>query len=73
MAKDMTRTFPSIKWRFFVGVGGEVPSVSHDIRSGDVMVSMPDGQSGGVVQYDLGRENNDGFTIKGFSRRRHRF
>ncbi|GKT56723.1 PFS domain-containing protein [Colletotrichum tofieldiae] len=66
VATNMTRTFPSIKWRFFVGIGGGVPSNRHDIRLGDVIVSMPEGQHGGVVQYDLGRETDDGFVLKGF-------
>ncbi|KAF5500026.1 hypothetical protein CGCA056_v014975 [Colletotrichum aenigma] len=66
VATNMARTFPSIKWRFFVGIGGGVPSKKHDIRLGDVVVSMPEGQYGGVVQYDLGRETEAGFVLKGF-------
>ncbi|KAF6783099.1 hypothetical protein CSOJ01_15937 [Colletotrichum sojae] len=66
VATNMARTFPSISWRFFVGIGGGVPSKKHDIRLGDVVVSMPEGQYGGVVQYDLGKETDDGFVLKGF-------
>ncbi|KAH6985510.1 nucleoside phosphorylase domain-containing protein [Ilyonectria destructans] len=66
VATHMARTFPSIKWRFLVGIGGGVPSNKHDIRLGDVVVSMPEGQYGGVVQYDLGKEIDDGFILKGF-------
>ncbi|KAJ0165377.1 hypothetical protein CTA2_11450 [Colletotrichum tanaceti] len=66
VATNMARTFPSIKWRFFVGIGGGVPSSGHDIRLGDVVVSMPEGQYGGVVQYDLGKETDEGFILKGF-------
>ncbi|KAI8205549.1 Pfs, NB-ARC and Ankyrin domain protein [Colletotrichum sp. SAR 10_86] len=59
VATNVARSFPSIKWRFFVGIGGGVPSRKHDIRLGDVVVSMPEGQYGGVVQYDLGKETDD--------------
>ncbi|KAK1976746.1 nucleoside phosphorylase domain-containing protein [Colletotrichum cereale] len=66
VATNMARTFPSIKWRFFVGIGGGVPSNRHDIRLGDVVVRMPEGPYGGVVQYDLRKETDDGFVLKGF-------
>ncbi|RWA09398.1 hypothetical protein EKO27_g5703 [Xylaria grammica] len=66
VATNMSRSFPSIKWRLFVGIGGGVPSDKHDIRLGDVVVSMPEGEHAGVVQYDLGRATNSGFELKGF-------
>lgn len=66
VATNMSRTFPSIEWRFLVGIGGGVPSAKHDIRLGDVVVSMPEGEYGGVVQYDLGKDTDDGFKLKGF-------
>ncbi len=66
VATNMDRTFPSIHSRFLVGVGGGVPSDKHDIRLGDVVVSMPEGPHGGVVQYDLGKETEDGFQLRGF-------
>ena len=66
VATNMVRTFPSIEWRFLVGIGGGVPSDNHDIRLGDVVVSMPQGQYGGVVQYDLGKDTEDEFRLKGF-------
>ena len=66
VATNLTRTFPSIKWRLLVGIGGGVPSDKHDIRLGDVVVSMPDGHHGGVVQYDLRRDTEDGLILKGF-------
>ncbi|RYP69744.1 hypothetical protein DL769_005195 [Monosporascus sp. CRB-8-3] len=65
VATNLDRTFPSIKWRFLTGIGGGVPE-AHDIRLGDVVVSMPDGRHGGVVQYDLGKDINGGFQLKGF-------
>ncbi|KAK0717607.1 nucleoside phosphorylase domain-containing protein [Lasiosphaeria miniovina] len=66
VAKDMARTFPSIELRLMVGIGGGVPSGKNDIRLGDVVVSVPDGEHGGVVQYDLGKNTDDGFVMKGF-------
>lgn len=59
VATNMKRTFQSIKWLLLVGIGGGVPSPRHDIRLGDVVVSMPDGQYGGVVQYDLMKDTED--------------
>lgn len=58
VAKNTNRGFPSIEWRFLVGIGGGVPSKVHDIRLGNVVVSMPDGTHGGLVQYDLGKDDS---------------
>ncbi|KAF3023649.1 hypothetical protein E8E14_013213 [Neopestalotiopsis sp. 37M] len=66
VATNLDRTFPSIKWRFLAGIGGGVPSERNDIRLGDVVVSMPEGEYGGVVQYDLGKDTDNGFKLKGF-------
>src|ERR1700761_8355330 len=66
MATDMRRTFPSVQLRLLVGIGGGIPSQKNDIRLGDVVVGMPDGIHGGVVQYDLGKRTVDGFERKGF-------
>ncbi|KAK8041743.1 hypothetical protein PG993_006266 [Apiospora rasikravindrae] len=68
VATNLARSFPSIKWRFLVGIGGGVPhDGDHDIRLGDVVVGMPEGAYGGVVQYDLGKDKDgDVFTRKGY-------
>ncbi|KAL2782852.1 nucleoside phosphorylase domain-containing protein [Aspergillus keveii] len=66
VATSMSRSFPHIKYRLLVGIGGGVPSKAHDIRLGDVVVSMPDGQYAGIVQYDLGSDLENGFKVKGF-------
>ncbi|KAK2590357.1 hypothetical protein QQS21_011967 [Conoideocrella luteorostrata] len=66
VATNIARTFPSIKWRLLVGIGGGVPSDRHDIHLGDVVISMPEGEHGGVVQYDLGKDTEEGFQRKGF-------
>lgn len=39
-----------------VDVGGGVPSARLDIRLGDVVISQPYMQHGGVVQYDFGED-----------------
>ncbi|KAI0864878.1 nucleoside phosphorylase domain-containing protein [Xylaria cubensis] len=65
VAANLDRTFPSIKWRFLTGIGGGVPK-TQDIRLGDVVVSMPEGRHGGLVQYDLGKDIDGGFRLKGF-------
>lgn len=55
VAKDMLRSFESIRFGLMVGIGGGVPSNSHDIRLGDVVVSQPTRDHGGVVEYDFGK------------------
>jgi hypothetical protein len=62
----MQRTFLSIKWWLLVGIGGGVLSLIHNICLSDIVVSMPDSSSGGVVQYDLGKDVEGCFTLKGF-------
>ncbi|KAL8294227.1 hypothetical protein RB597_008021 [Gaeumannomyces tritici] len=66
VATNMGRTFPCLNLRLLVGIGGGVPSAKHDIRLGDVVISMPEGTHGGVVQYDLGKDTESGFILKGF-------
>ncbi|PLB48398.1 purine and uridine phosphorylase [Aspergillus steynii IBT 23096] len=64
-ASYMLASFPNIRIGLLVGIGAAVPE-SKDIRLGDVVVSQPDGTSGGVVQYDLGKLRPNGtFERKG--------
>ncbi|KAJ5002676.1 hypothetical protein K4K57_000266, partial [Colletotrichum sp. SAR 10_99] len=60
VAKDLLRTFKSIRFGLMVGIGGGVPSRKHDIRLGDIVVSQPTGTGGGVIQYDRGKTVRDG-------------
>ncbi|KAI2958775.1 hypothetical protein CBS147323_8551 [Aspergillus niger] len=55
VAENLCRTFQSVRYGLLVGIGGGVPGVvsGKDIRLGDVVVSVPGGRNGGVVQYDL--------------------
>ncbi|XHG00593.1 hypothetical protein AWENTII_004026 [Aspergillus wentii] len=54
VADQMLSTFHSIRFGLMVGIGGGVP-MPNDIRLGDIVVSKPTGQLGGVVQYDYGK------------------
>lgn len=66
VATLLVSSFPSIRLGFMVGIGGGVPSPSYDIRLGDVVVSKPgQGTAGGVVQYDLGKEEEGKFRRTG--------
>ena len=60
VAKDMIRSFPNLKFALMVGIGGGAPTQGRDIRLGDVVVSVPQGALGGVVQYDLGKRLSNG-------------
>jgi nucleoside phosphorylase len=66
VAARMDTAFPSIRVRLMVGIGGGVPSRRADIRLGDVVVSKPENQHGGVVQYDSGKRTLSGFQRTGF-------
>lgn len=54
-AQQMVSSFGGIKFGLLVGIGGGIPQEGYDIRLGDVVISKPDGQMGGVVQYDRGK------------------
>lgn len=67
VVRDMLHTFPNIRIGLIVGIGGGAPSLKHDIRLGDVVVSAPRDGTGGVFQYDFGQAIECGiFRIKGF-------
>ena len=59
VALRMKSKFQSIRFGLMVGVGGGVPDT--DVRLGDVVVSQPCKEHGGVVQYDFGKSTPDGF------------
>ncbi|PLB48839.1 purine and uridine phosphorylase [Aspergillus steynii IBT 23096] len=58
VAGHMRSTFRGTRLGLMVGIGGGVPDV-HDIRFGDVVVGVPSGCLGGVVQYDFGKTVQD--------------
>lgn len=55
VAANMLRSFPNIRIGLKVGIGGGAPSPEHDIRLGDIVVSMPSNGESGVVAYDFGK------------------
>jgi ankyrin repeat protein/nucleoside phosphorylase len=62
-AVDMQRTFPALQLGLMVGIAGGAPSCRADVRLGDVAISHPQGQCGGVVQYDFGKTLSNGQLI----------
>ncbi len=61
----MKKFFPNLWFGLLVGVAAGLPNLSRnpprDIRLGDVLVA-PEGESAGLVAYDLGKET----STKGF-------
>lgn len=67
IAAQMKSKFVQIRFGLLVGIGGGVPSAEADIRLGDVVISQPYLQHGGVVQYDFGKAEEGGrFRRTGF-------
>ena len=67
VARDMLHSFPNIRIGLLVGIGGGAPSLKHDIRLGDIVVSEPWDGIGGVFQYDFGKAiQGQGFHTTGF-------
>jgi nucleoside phosphorylase len=64
VAIRMLATFPNLKIGLMVGIGGGVPSKEHDIRLGDIVVSIPSNGFGGVVQHDMGKNTTDGGWVR---------
>jgi nucleoside phosphorylase len=60
VATQMLSSFPSIRFGLMVGIGGGASNAHADIRLGDVVVSKPSGDFGGVVQYDYGKTVQEG-------------
>ncbi|KAJ5263151.1 hypothetical protein N7478_010756 [Penicillium angulare] len=59
VATSMLNSFHNIRIGLMVGIGGGVPSESHNIRLGDVVVSAPRGGESGVFQYAFGKSIQD--------------
>ncbi|KAF3315812.1 hypothetical protein TWF173_003008 [Orbilia oligospora] len=61
----MLSSYKSIQFGVIVGIGAGVPSTTHDIRLGDVVVSKPRGSSPGIIQYDFGKAINGNIIPNG--------
>ncbi|KAF0643861.1 hypothetical protein FPSE5266_07144 [Fusarium pseudograminearum] len=61
-ASNLIHSLPHIRIGLLVGIGGGIarPDEGRDIRLGDIVVSQPDGTTGGVVQFDLGKAKANG-------------
>ena len=67
VATNVLHSFPNVRVGILVGIGGGAPSRQHDIRLGDVVVSVPRNVHGGVFQYDFGKTIQDlQFRTTGF-------
>ncbi|KAL3449674.1 nucleoside phosphorylase domain-containing protein [Aspergillus insuetus] len=69
----MFRTFNNIRFGLLVGIDGGAADApgsydpgnsTTDILLGDVVVSKPEGNYGGVLQYDKGKQGPSGFKIE---------
>lgn len=60
-ASNLLSSLPQIRIGLLVGIGGGIArsEQGRDIRLGDVAVSQPQGRTGGVIQYDLGRAKSN--------------
>ncbi|KAL2009615.1 hypothetical protein VTN00DRAFT_5422 [Thermoascus crustaceus] len=65
-ATTVSQQFPNVRFALMVGIGAGIPSLPRrDIRLGDIAVSIPQDNHPGVVQYDFGKYEQDGFVLKG--------
>lgn len=60
VARDMMRSFPSIRFGLMVGIGGGAPSKKNDIRLGDIVVGCPSATNGGVINIQYGKNIQGG-------------
>jgi nucleoside phosphorylase len=70
LVNQLKSRFPNIWFALLVGVAAGLPNLSpedlgkkRDIRLGDVLVCVPGQASVGIVQYDLGRDTEEGFLL----------
>jgi nucleoside phosphorylase len=59
VARDMLHSFPNVRIGLMVGIGGGALNRKHDIRLGDIVVSVFRNGKGGVFQYDFGKTIQD--------------
>ncbi|KAJ6781678.1 hypothetical protein PWT90_07758 [Aphanocladium album] len=68
LASQVKKFFPNFWFGLLVGVAAGLPRLTgrspRDIRLGDVLVALPEGDSAGLIAYDLGKEtSSDGFQL----------
>lgn len=62
VAARMISSFPNIKVGLMVGIGSGIPQ---KVRLGEVVISAPVGHRPGVIQWDMGRAEDNGFVQTG--------
>ncbi|CEJ88496.1 Putative Pfs, NACHT and WD domain protein [[Torrubiella] hemipterigena] len=64
LASQVKKFFPNFWFGLLVGVAAGLPKLTgpspRDIRLGDVLVALPEGDSAGLIAYDLGKETASG-------------
>lgn len=69
LASQVKKFFPNLWFGLLVGIAAGLPNLDRvpplDIRLGDVLVGLPDGESAGLIAYELGKETADGFHLLG--------
>ncbi|CAH0034532.1 unnamed protein product [Clonostachys rhizophaga] len=67
LASQVKAFFPNLWFGLLVGVAAGLPNLKRtpaiDIRLGDVLVALGDGDSAGLVAYDLGKETSEGMKL----------
>jgi hypothetical protein len=68
LAGQVKKFFPNLWFGLLVGVAAGLPNLARDpprdIRLGDVLVGLPNGESAGLIAYELGKETeNNGFQL----------
>src|SRR5271155_552620 len=67
LASQVKKSFPNLWFGLLVGVAAGLPNLSRipprDIRLGDVLVGVGEGESAGLVSYGLGKETSTGFEL----------
>ena len=71
LAAQVKKCFPNLWFGLLVGVAAGLPNLSgskpRDIRLGDVLVALPEGDSAGLIAYELGKETgSEGFQLLRF-------
>lgn len=67
LATQVKKYFPNLWFGLLVGVAAGLPRLTgaplRDIRLGDILVALPEGESPGLVAYELGKETKEGFHL----------
>ncbi|KAH8883240.1 purine and uridine phosphorylase [Thozetella sp. PMI_491] len=63
LASQVKRFFPNLWFGLLVGVAAGLPNLERipprDIRLGDILVGLAEGESAGLIAYDLGKETSE--------------